>query len=103
MVITPIAPKGLDTLIPQTPTHDQATPEPEENLIVSVLSDGSLRINQETVTWDGLEKRLAGILRNRSNRVVFVRGEHGIEFEPVAQAIDLAKEAGAARIALMGW
>ncbi len=103
MVITPIAPKGLDTLIPQAATHDQATPEPEENLIVSVLSDGSLRINQETVTWDGLEKRLAGILRNRSNRVVFVRGEHGIEFEPVAQAIDLAKEAGAARIALMGW
>ncbi len=53
--------------------------------------------------WDRLQARLFGILRNAGNRVVFVRGERGIDFEPVGIAIDLAKEAGAGRIALMGW
>ena len=102
MVITPIAPRGLEALIPQT-SQNQSTPEPEDNLILSVLNDGSLRINQERVTWATLQSRLGGILRTRGNRVVFVRGEPGIEFEPVGQAIDLAKEAGASRIGLMGW
>ena len=102
MVITPIAPRGLEALIPQAP-QKQSAPEPEDNLIVSVLNDGSLRINQEKVTWATLQPRLDGILRNRGNRVVFVRGENGIDFEPVAQAIDLAKGAGASHIGLMGW
>jgi len=103
MVITPIASRGLEALIPESSEHNPSAREPEDNLIVSVLNDGSLRINQEKVAWNNLETRLSGILRTRGNRVVFVRGENGIDFEPVAQAIDLAKEAGASRIALMGW
>jgi biopolymer transport protein TolR len=103
MVITPIAPKGLEALIPQPATRDHPADEREDNLIISVLDDGSVRINQEAVAWHRLQERLKRILSNRGNRAVFVRGERGIEFEPVAMAIDLAKEAGAGRIGLMGW
>jgi biopolymer transport protein TolR len=102
MVITPTQQKGLHTLIPQSAPPDQPHPA-DENLIVSVLSDGTLRINSETVTWDRLQGRLAGILRTSGTRPVFVRGENGIDFEPVAMAIDLAKGAGAERIGLMAW
>jgi biopolymer transport protein ExbD len=101
MVIAPIAPKGLETLIPQSALPERVAPEREDNLIVSVLGDGSLRINQEPVAWEIFESRLRAILGNRGNRVVFVRGERGIDFEPVALAIDLAKQAGAGRIGLM--
>jgi len=103
MVITPIAPKGLHTLIPQPapPNHPQSPDD--ENLIISVLHDGTLRLNQETVAWELLKGRLAAILRTSGTRPVFVRGERGIDFEPVAIAIDLAKGAGAERIGLMSW
>jgi biopolymer transport protein TolR len=103
MVITPITPTGLHALIPQPAPPSQPPSADDENLIVSLLNDGTVRVNRETVAWDQLQVRLAGILRTRANRPVFVRGERGIDFEPVAMAIDLAKGAGAARIGLMAW
>ena len=103
MVITPIAPKGLNTLIPQPTPPNQPPSAHDENLIVSVFSDGTVSVNRETVAWDGLQGRLAGILRTSGSRPVFVRGERGIDFEPVAMAIDLAKGAGAERIGLIAW
>ena len=103
MVITPIAPKGLHTLIPQPAPPGAPQSPDDENLIISVLKDGTVRVNRETVTWDSLQGRLAGILRTSGSRPVFVRGESGIVFEPVAVAIDLAKGAGAERIGLMAW
>jgi biopolymer transport protein ExbD len=103
MVITPIAQTGLHTLIPQPAPPNQPPAEHDEALIVSVLGDGTVRINSEPVPWDRLQQRLAAILKTAANRVVFVRGERGIDFEPVAVAIDLAKGGGAARIGLMGW
>ena len=103
MVITPIAPKGLHTLIPQSAAPGTPSSADDENLIVSVLKDGTVRVNREPVTWESLQGRLAGILRTSGTRPVFVRGESGIDFEPVALAVDLAKGAGAERIGLMAW
>jgi biopolymer transport protein ExbD len=103
MVITPITSTGLHALIPQPAPPNQPQPQEDENLIISVLNDGTLRLNQETVAWDLLKARLAAILRTSGTRPVFVRGERGIDFEPVAMAIDLAKGAGAERIGLRAW
>jgi biopolymer transport protein TolR len=103
MVITPIQQRGLHTLIPQSTPPNQPHAGEDENLIVSVLNDGTVSINGETVAWDRLQGRLAGILRTSGNRPVFVRGESGIDFEPVAMAVDLARGAGAERIGLIAW
>jgi biopolymer transport protein ExbD len=103
MVITPITSTGLRALIPQPAPPNQPQPPDDENLIISVLNDGTIRLNQETVAWDLLKGRLAAILQTSGTRPVFVRGERGIDFEPVAMAIDLAKGAGAERIGLMAW
>ena len=57
MVITPLAPKGLDALIPQpaqTPAPDSAA-----TIVVQVLGAGKLRINDEDATWDSLGMRLS--------------------------------------------
>jgi biopolymer transport protein ExbD len=54
MVITPLAPKGLNALMPQPAPQDHTATVDDENLIVSVLADGSVRLNQETVAWDRL-------------------------------------------------
>jgi biopolymer transport protein ExbD len=101
MAITPIAPKGLHTLILKR--RRRARRRPPTMKIVSVLKDGTVRVNRETVTWESLKGRLAGILRTSGTRPVLVRGESGIDFEPVAVAVDLANGAGAERIGLMAW
>jgi len=105
MVILPEHKMGEQTQIPQ-PAPDNVTLNPE--LIIIQLKDvgeskpPELRINQETVTWDGLEARLKEVYKRREDRVAFVKGDPDVEFEYVALAVDITHHAGADRIGLMG-
>jgi biopolymer transport protein TolR len=98
MVITPIAPKGLETQIPQA---SPASAAPSDDLVITVRSDKSLRLNQEPISLEKLSGRLKGIFGTSGNRVVFIRGEAGLEFQQIAEVIDIVKGAGAGRVGLM--
>ncbi len=53
MVITPLTPKGLDTLVPQPSPNQQQNQELEnKTVVVQVMKDGKLKINNEDTTWD---------------------------------------------------
>jgi len=61
---------------------------------VQVLLDAGkvkLRINQEDVTVENLHTRLIDIFKTRAERVMFVKGDNDVEFQNVAQVIDIAK------------
>jgi biopolymer transport protein ExbD len=96
MVITPLTPKGLEALVPQPPPPNQPQTDTDRTVVVQVrqTSDGSkpkLRINQEDVSWDNLGSRLTDIFKTRAERVMFVKGDDDVEFQHVAQVIDIAK------------
>jgi biopolymer transport protein ExbD len=61
-----------------------------------------LKINQEEVYWDELESRLTAAFKIQVDRVAFVKGDPGVDFEYVAQAVDITHHAGADRIGLLG-
>jgi biopolymer transport protein TolR len=97
-VIIPHHQQGLDASIPQPgPAADGPRPE----VVVQVLADGSLRINQDPVSWDLLESRLDQVFRLRANRTAFVRGESPVEFAVVARVIDSMRTAGVVSIGLL--
>ncbi len=96
MVITPLTPKGLEALVPQPPPPNQPQTDTDRTVVVQVKqsADGSrpkLKINQEDVTWDNLSTRLTDIFKTRAERVMFVKGDDEVEFQHVAQVIDIAK------------
>jgi biopolymer transport protein TolR len=96
MVITPLTPKGLEALVPQPPPPNQPQTDTDRTVVVQVrqTSDGSkpkLKINQEDVSWDNLGTRLTDIFKTRAERVMFVKGDDEVEFQHVAQVIDIAK------------
>jgi biopolymer transport protein TolR len=99
--------KGLEAQIPQ-PAKDPAnnTPEPLRTIVVQVVWTGKdqapqLRINQDTVSWDELQPRLHDIFKQRAEKIAFVKGDDDIDFNYVAQVIDMAREAGVERVGLM--
>ena len=103
MVITPLTPKGLDALVPQ-PTPPDAKQQPEVNdklVVVQVAQDGTLKINSEPATWDTLEARLTEIFKTRAERVAFIKGDEGVEFERVARAIDIMHSANIDKVGLI--
>src|ERR1051325_9772531 len=81
MVITPLTPKGLDTLVPQPPPPNQPkTNTPDRTIVVQLIDRGAgqapaLKINQEDVTWENLERRLTDIYKTRAEKVMFVKGD----------------------------
>jgi biopolymer transport protein ExbD len=95
MVITPLTPKGLEALVPQPPPPNQKPEPTDRTVVVQVLqsneSKPKLKINQEDVSWDNLGSRLTDIFKTRAERVMFVKGDPDVEFQNVAQVIDIAK------------
>jgi biopolymer transport protein ExbD len=98
-MIIPHHQQGLDASIPQPGTPDDG-PRPEV-VVVQVLADGSLRINQDSVTWDSLGDRLAQIFKLRADRTAFVRGDAAVEFAVVARVVDSMRGAEIGPVGLL--
>jgi biopolymer transport protein TolR len=99
-MIIPHRQKGLDAAIPQQ--IDRPGPyDPPETIIVQIASDGSVRVNQSGVQFDELQARLQEILARHSDRVAFLQADRSLEFQAVAQVLDLMHSAGATPIGLL--
>jgi biopolymer transport protein TolR len=61
----------------------------------------TVKINQDVVKWEDLETRLAEIYLKRAEKVAFVRGDDDVDFQYVADVIDLAHHAGVQRVGLL--
>jgi biopolymer transport protein TolR len=100
-MIIPHHQTGLRAEIPQ-PATDSAPPQAEPNIIViQVLDGGSLKINEQPVTWDSLRSRLDEIFSQRADRTAFVSGDSAIEFQVVAKVIDVMDAAGISSVGLL--
>src|SRR5437660_12063239 len=97
MVITPLTPKGLEALVPQPPPPNQKQPPPDNRtIVVQVLQQpngakSKLKINQDDVSWNDLDTRLTDIFKTRAERIMFVKGDDDVQFQEIAQVIDVAK------------
>jgi biopolymer transport protein TolR len=99
-MILPHRRKGLDAALPQQ-SNGNGPDVPAEMIIVQVASDGSVRINQSAVQLDQLGARLQQIFAPRSDRVAFLQADRSLEFQAVAQVLDLMHTAGATPIGLL--
>jgi biopolymer transport protein ExbD/biopolymer transport protein TolR len=103
MVIVPVAPRGLDTLIPQPP-KDQSAPPPQ-TIVVSVQANGkgepSYLVNQDRVAKSQIEPKLAEIFSTRQEKVMFVKADAALEFSKVAEVIDMGHQANVDNLGLI--
>ena len=70
-------------------------------VVIQVLADGTLRINQEPVSWERLGGRIEEIFKQRASRVAFIRGDEPVEFGVVANVIDVMHTSGIASVGLL--
>ncbi len=106
MVILPEHKMGEKTLIPQ-PSPESAAKSPELPIVIQLNNVNAsqrpiLKINQQEVPWDELEARLSAVYKQREDKVAFVKGDPDVDFEYVAEAVDITHRAGADRIGLLG-
>jgi biopolymer transport protein TolR len=105
MVIVPITPKGLNTLIPQPPKNKTEDTPNDRTIVVQVLANGkgapSYKINEDDFAKAALEPKLAEIFAARQEKVMFVKGDKDLDFKNVAEVIDFGHQAGVDNIGLI--
>ena len=104
MVIVPVTPKGLSTLIPQPP-KDNSAPPPTQTIVVQVISNGGgepgYKINETSFNKSEIEPKLAEIFATRQEKVMFVKGDASLDFRKVAEVIDFGHQADVDNIGLI--
>jgi biopolymer transport protein ExbD/biopolymer transport protein TolR len=105
MVIVPVTPHGLDTLVPQPPKNKTPPPENDRTIVVQVLSNGaaapSYKINDNAFNKQDIEPKLVEIFATRQEKVMFVKGDKDLDFSKVAEVIDFGHQAGVDNIGLI--
>jgi biopolymer transport protein ExbD/biopolymer transport protein TolR len=105
MVIVPVTPKGLDTLVPQPPKDPSKSEPNDRTIVVQVLSNGagapSYKINESSFNKTDIEPKLVEIFATRQEKVMFVKGDKDLDFSKVAEVIDFGHQAGVDNIGLI--
>ena len=97
---------GEQAQIPQPNSAQTPNTSQPRTVVVEVVWTAKdqppiVKINHEDVPWPELESRLVRIYLTRVEKVAFVRGDADVDFQYVADVIDLAHHAGVQRIGLM--
>lgn len=106
MVIVPTVPNGLNAAVPQPPKNPQKQTQPNDRtIVVQVLyrpgQTPAYKINQDDVSYQELLPRLTAIYANRAERVMFVKGDDDVDFQYIANVIDIGKAANVDHIGLL--
>lgn len=105
MVIVPVTPRGLETLVPQPPKNKTQDQPNDRTIVVQVQSNGagapSYKINETAFNKSDIEPKLQEIFSTRQEKVMFVKGDKDLDFSKVAEVIDLGHQAGVDNIGLI--
>jgi biopolymer transport protein TolR len=98
--------QGETAQIPEQDQKQTAEGSQSRTVIIQVVwtKEGqppTVKINQDDVRWEDLETRLAEIYLRRAEKVAFVRGDADVDFQYVADVIDVAHHAGVQRVGLL--
>ena len=92
--------------IPQPDQKQTASEKQSRTVVIEVVWTAkdvppTVKINKEDVRWEDLDARLSQIYLTRAEKVAFVRGDVDVDFQYVADVIDVAHHAGVQRVGLL--
>ena len=100
MVLTPVAQRGLDIALPQTPKDIK--PNPDVKQIVLTIDDTGMNVNKTPVlSMKDLDSFLKDLFQTKADKTIFVRASGKVVYGTVVEAMDIAKGAGVERIGLI--
>jgi biopolymer transport protein ExbD len=73
VAIAPSRSVGLDAVAPQ-PSQGALASEQEQPMVLQIASDGSYKLNSESVPRRDLRERLVHVFARRAQRVIFRKG-----------------------------
>ena len=92
MLAQPMLQKSIDMQIPKDEKQENQAQVPR--IVLEIKKDGSMNINTQPITMQGLEARLREIYSARDDDVLFVKVDDDVIYQNVIEAMDKARGAG---------
>ncbi len=99
-MIIPHRQMGLQASLPQEAKEAVPTEHPEA-IVVQVAGDGSIRLNSAVLPREDLKRRVEQVFAMRAERVAFLQGDRFLEFQVVAEVLNVMHVAGASPVGLV--
>ena len=100
MVAAPLATVDEAVDLPSsTAPQQQRPPKP---VYITLKADGSLAIGDNTVSRDALPDALASATGNNKEERIFLRGDRAVPYGDVMQLMNILRDTGYLKIALVG-
>ncbi len=98
--------QGEIAQIPQPDQKQTAAQTQSRTVVIQVVwttkdQPPTLKINRDDVRWEDLDTKLTQIYLTRAEKVAFIRGDADVDFQYVADVIDVAHHAGVQRVGLL--
>ncbi len=63
-------------------------------IIISVLADGTIRVEGNSVNFSQLREKLTAIAKQYKNQPVRIRGDGGVSYQRIVEVIDTCQKSG---------
>jgi len=99
MVTAPLLTAGIQVELPKTKAD--ALPADKEPLTVTILSDGSIYLQDTAVPAEDLLARLKAIAKTGYDQRIFIRGDSSAQYGRIAEIMALMSAAGYRNLGLV--
>ena len=100
MVAAPLATVDIGVDLPASTAQQQ--PRPDKPIFVTVKPDLSLAVGEDTVARDALKSTLDTLTEGKTDQRIFVRADKTISYGDLMETMNLLRNAGYLKIALVG-
>lgn len=101
MVITPIVQVGYAVQVPPKVETSAPVPQDSNQVIVRLDAEGRPWINKQMISMSDFPAKLREVLTGRSSKVIFFAADGELEYDRVAQFMDVCRKNGAQNLGIV--
>ena len=101
MITAPMLHQGVEVSLPQTVSADEIQMRVDDPLVLTVRPDGMVYIRDNPVHPTVLVERLNGLLAQRDDKQVFIKGDRNISYGQFIEVIGLLRQGGIVHVGLV--
>ena len=100
MITTPLIENSMDLVVPKSSTAAGAS-NPSETFNISIDKNNVLKINNDLITPEGLEARLAALRLEKPDTAVVVRPHFELPIQKFIAVMDILQRVGINKVGVM--
>lgn len=101
MVISPVAQRGIDINLPETPAPGELGAVDSSKIVLTIERNLSLKLNQIPLSMDLIENELRQRYIHRTDKTIYIRADESVPYKEVLRLIDIAKGVGIETLGVM--